>query len=164
MQKLGKGLKETRRTLSAGLGSLLLDGPAISADTLDRLEELLIEADLGVAVTERLMTGLKSSVARKEVSDLASLKKKLKSYIMVILEKGVKQSIPASHPMVTLFVGVNGVGKTTTIGKRAQRLKEEGCRVLLAAADTFRAGAGEQLAAWGERVGFEVIRHRPGAD
>ncbi len=162
--KLGKGLTETRRYLSEGLESIFLDTPDVDANTLDRLEELLVSADLGMEVTDRLMTGLKASVERKEVSNLASLKRKLKSYLVIILSKGSQSPLVAPPPIVTLFMGVNGVGKTTTIGKRAQRLKEEGKKVLLAAADTFRAGASEQLAIWGERAGVEVIRHQAGAD
>lgn len=164
LQKLGLGLKGTRSYFSDGVAALFFGRPTIDADTLDRLEELLIGADLGVEVTERFLSELKPCVERKEVSDLASLKEKLKSFMVSILEKGRREDPPQAPPRVTLFVGVNGAGKTTTIGKRAQKLKEEGRRVVLAAGDTFRAGAGEQLAHWGERVGVEVIRHRPGAD
>lgn len=162
--KLGKGLAQTRRLFSEGLEEIFLDTPKIDSTTLDRLEELLVSSDLGMEVTDRLMNGLKASVARKEVSDLKSLKKKLKSYLVVILKKGAPQPLPASPPIVSLYMGVNGVGKTTTIGKRARKLREEGKTVLLAAADTFRAGAGEQLSIWGDRVGAEVIRHQAGAD
>jgi fused signal recognition particle receptor len=115
-------------------------------------------------VTERLMIGVRGSVERKEVRNLASLKRKLKSYIVIILSKGAQSPLAVSPPVVTLFIGVNGVGKTTTIGKRAQKLTDQGKKVLLAAADTFRAGASEQLAIWGDRVGVEVIRHQAGAD
>lgn len=162
--KLGKGLAKTRQYLSSGLEALFLDQPNINQETLDRLEELLIGADLGMEVTDRLMTGLKVSVERKEISDLASLKKKLRSYLVIILEKGVPQEPPRTTPIVRLFVGVNGVGKTTTIAKRAAQLRREGKTVLLAAADTFRAAAGEQLAVWGDRVGAEVVRRQAGAD
>lgn len=162
--KLGKGLAKTREALSSGLEAIFLDQPNINQETLDRLEELLISSDLGMEVTDRLMTGLKASVERKEISNLASLKKKLKSYLVIILKKGVPQEPRQTIPVVSLFVGVNGVGKTTTIAKRAAQLRREGKTVLLAAADTFRAAAGEQLAVWGDRVGAEVIRHQEGAD
>ncbi|MEO2054896.1 MAG: signal recognition particle-docking protein FtsY [Nitrospira sp.] len=164
LEKLGKGLKGTRSYFSEGVAALFLGRPTIDANTLDRLEELLIGADLGVEVTERFLADLKPCVERKEVCDLVSLKKKLKSFMVSILEKGRQEEPDSASPWVTLFVGVNGVGKTSTIGKKAQRLKTEGRRVVLAAGDTFRAGAGEQLALWGERTGVEVIRHRPGAD
>jgi fused signal recognition particle receptor len=162
--KIGKGLTKTREYLSTGLESLFLDTPQVDEKALDRLEELLITADLSVEVTERLMNGLKASVSRKEISDLASLKKKLKYYVVTILQKGTPQKNNFPPPVVSLFMGVNGVGKTTTIGKRAQQLRQEGQRVLLAACDTFRAAAGEQLEIWGKRVGAEVIRHQEGAD
>ena len=162
--KLGKGLAKTRQALSSGLDAIFLDQPNINQETLDRLEELLISSDLGMEVTDRLMTGLKASVERKEISNLASLKKKLKSYLVIILKKGVPQEPRLTAPVVSLFVGVNGVGKTTTIAKRAAQLRREGKTVLLAAADTFRAAAGEQLAVWGDRVGAEVVRHQEGAD
>lgn len=162
--KLGKGLAKTREYLSSGLEAVFLDQPNINQETLDRLEELLIGSDLGMEVTDRLMIGLRASVERKEISNLASLKKKLKSYLVVILNKGVPQEPPKTTPIVSLFVGVNGVGKTTTIAKRAAQLRREGKTVLLAAADTFRAAAGEQLAIWGDRVGAEVVRHQEGAD
>lgn len=162
--KLGKGLAKTREYLSSGLEAVFLDQPNINQETLDRLEELLIGSDLGMEVTDRLMIGLRVSVERKEISNLASLKKKLKSYLVVILNKGVPQEPPKTTPVVSLFVGVNGVGKTTTIAKRAAQLRREGKTVLLAAADTFRAAAGEQLAIWGDRVGAEVVRHQEGAD
>lgn len=162
--KLGKGLAKTREYLSSGLEAVFLDQPNINQETLDKLEELLIGSDLGMEVTDRLMIGLRASVERKEISNLASLKKKLKSYLVVILNKGVPQEPPKTTPVVSLFVGVNGVGKTTTIAKRAAQLRREGKTVLLAAADTFRAAAGEQLAIWGDRVGAEVVRHQEGAD
>ncbi len=164
LKKLGLGLKETRNYFSDGVAALFFGRATIDADMLDHLEELLIGADLGVEVTERFLRDLKPCVERKEVSDLVSLKKKLKKFMVSILEKERSEMPFSVSPKVTLFVGVNGVGKTTTIGKRAQKLKEEGGRIVLAAGDTFRAGAGEQLALWGERVGVEVIRHRPGAD
>jgi len=162
--KLGKGLAKTREYLSSGLEAVFLDQPSINQETLDRLEELLIGSDLGMEVTDRLMTGLRASVERKEISNLSSLKKKLRSYLVIILNKGVPQAPCKTTPTVSLFIGVNGVGKTTTIAKRAAQLRQEGKTVLLAAADTFRAAAGEQLAIWGDRVGAEVIRHQEGAD
>lgn len=162
--KLGKGLAKTREYLSSGLDAVFLDQPSINQETLDRLEELLISSDLGMEVTDRLMTGMRASVERKEISNLSSLKKKLRSYLVIILNKGIAPEPIKTTPIVSLFVGVNGVGKTTTIAKRAAQLRREGKTVLLAAADTFRAAAGEQLAIWGDRVGAEVVRHQEGAD
>lgn len=162
--KIGQGLAQTREYFTGGLESIFLDTPLFDAKRLDQLEELLITADLGMEVTERFMNGLKVSIDRKEVSNLVSLKKKLKSYLVIVLQKGVPQQVDSPPPRVTLFMGVNGAGKTTTIGKRAQQLKREGKSVLLAACDTFRAAAGEQLALWGERAGAAVISHHAGAD
>lgn len=112
----------------------------------------------------RLIDELKESVERKEVDDLSALKDHLKKSLIAILEKVPQLQETDSRPHVTLFIGVNGVGKTTTIGKRAKQLTSEGKTVVLAAADTFRAGAGEQLSVWGKRSGAEVIRHQAGAD
>ncbi len=162
--KIAQGLAQTGRQLKEGLSALFSDGPQLSPDTLDRLEALLIGADLGVEITERFLAGLRVAVERKEATDLPALKARLRAYLITILKKGVASPRVLPPPRVTLFVGVNGVGKTTTIGKRAYRLKQEGKRVLLAAADTFRAGAIEQLLRWGERCDAEVIRHQAGAD
>ncbi len=162
--KIGKGLAKTRQMLSSGLEALFFDQATLDAKTLDHLEKLLIGSDLGVEVAGRLIEGLKASIGRKEVSDLASLKKRLKSYIVTILEKGVVAHSSPPSPVVVLFMGVNGVGKTTTIAKRACQLKKEGKKVLLSASDTFRAGAIEQLSIWGKRVGADLICHQAGAD
>ncbi|HLG22271.1 MAG TPA: signal recognition particle-docking protein FtsY [Candidatus Manganitrophaceae bacterium] len=162
--QIGRGLAKTRQYLSTGLESIFLDTPTLDQKTLDQLEELLITADLGTEVTDRLISGLKASISRKEISDPVSLKKKLRSYVVTILNKGVRREEDFPPPVVTLFIGVNGVGKTTTIGKRARQLKDEGKKVLLGACDTFRAAAGAQLAIWGERVGIEVIGRQEGAD
>lgn len=165
LKKFGLGFEKTRRSLSKGLGSLFPGGKKVDSDVLDQLEGLLIGADLGVAVTDRLISDLKESIDRKEVSDLASLKERLKFSITDILEEVPPGDQVDSVPFVSIFVGVNGVGKTTTIGKRAYQLKSEGKSVLLAAADTFRAGAGGQLAIWAKRAGAEVISHdQPNAD
>jgi len=161
--KIGSGLAATRRALSERLQALFVDRPKIDPQTFDRLEALLIGADLGVEVTRRFLDGLRAAVDGGEVTDAAGVKRKLSAYVITVLQKGVAQP-PLSTPAITLFVGVNGVGKTTTIGKRAQQLRREGKSVLLAAADTFRAGAIEQLQIWGTRVGADLICHQPGAD
>ncbi len=163
-KKTGDALSKTRAYFSSGLEALFSRKKDIDAETLDDLEALLIGADLGVAVTRRLIGDLKTSVERKEVSDLPALKAKLRETLLEILSKAVAPSEAVWPPVVTLFMGVNGVGKTTSIGKMAWQLKSEGKKVLLAAADTFRAGAARQLSIWGERVGAEVIRHQGEAD
>jgi len=163
-KKTGDALSKTRAYFSSGLDALFTRKKDIDAETLDDLEALLIGADLGVAVTRRLIAALQTSVERKEVSDLVALKAKLRETLLEILNTEMLLSEDFQPPMVTLFVGVNGVGKTTSIGKIAWQLKSEGKKVLLAAADTFRAGAAKQLSIWGDRVGAEVIRHQGEAD
>jgi len=163
-KKTGKGLAKTRQFLNAGLEALFIKKREIDQETFDRLEALLIGADLGLEITQSLLADLKQSVDRKEVSDLKALKEKLKAAMIAILNSVPPASPALASPQVILFVGVNGVGKTTTIGKRARQLCLSGKKVLLAAGDTFRAGAGEQLAIWGERAGAEVIRYPKGAD
>ena len=164
-QKMGIGLTKTRQALSYGLQSIFSGKPFITDTLWDQLTEILIGADLGIAVTERLIAALKASLQKGDSADFDSLRKRLKLEIKGILEKG---SVPpvfiAPAPAVSLFVGVNGVGKTTTIGKVAARLRQEGKSVLLAAGDTFRAGAIEQLSIWGKRAGASVIAVPPGAD
>ncbi len=163
-KKTGDALSKTRAYFSSGLDALFSRKTEIDAETLDDLEALLIGADLGVAVTRRLIEALKTSVDRKEVSDLVALKAKLRETLLEILNTAIVPSVDFQAPFVTLFVGVNGVGKTTSIGKIAWQLKSENKTVLLAAADTFRAGAAKQLSIWGERVGAEVIQHPGNAD
>ncbi len=163
-KKTGDALSKTRAYFSSGLDALFSRKTKIDAETLDDLEALLIGADLGVAVTRRLIEALKTSVDRKEVSDLMALKAKLRETLLEILNTAIVPSADVQAPLVTLFMGVNGVGKTTSIGKIAAQLKSEGKTVLLAAADTFRAGAAKQLSLWGERVGAEVIQHPGDAD
>lgn len=163
-RKTGEGLAKTRRYLSAGLDALFFRKGEIDKETFDHLEELLVGADMGVKVAQRLLADLKKSVERKEVVNFTALKRRLKISLTEIL-KGVRPCPDTNiSPHVTLFAGVNGVGKTTSIGKRARMLKIEGKKVLLAAADTFRAGAEAQLAIWGERADAEVISFQTGAD
>jgi len=133
----------------------------------DELEELLISADVGVSTTAKLIERVQERIKRDHIGEAASVREALKEEMVSLLQgdEGAA-STPASSaiPYVILVVGVNGVGKTTSIAKLAYRFKEQGKRVLLAAADTFRAAAIDQLEVWGERVSAEVISHQPGAD
>jgi fused signal recognition particle receptor len=133
---------------------------------LDELEEILFTSDIGVTTTQRLIDSVREKVARKELKDLNRLKTVLRDHIHSFLEvTPVEHALPApGEPLVILVIGVNGVGKTTTIGKAAHIFKSEGKKVMLVAADTFRAAANEQLLIWGDRVGAEVIRQDTGAD
>ncbi len=144
----------------------LAPGGKIDEDVLEELETLLVMADVGVETTERIISDLQKSLARKELKDVEALQSNLRKSLCDILAPveaplSVRQT---DGPFVILMVGVNGAGKTTTIGKLARRLKDEGYSVMLAAGDTFRAAAVEQLQAWGERNDVPVIAQQSGAD
>jgi len=165
-QGLRQGLSKTRSNFTGKLDRLFLGKRELSDDLLDELEEILFTSDIGVATTQELIESVKEKVARKELKDPEKLKSALMDHILSFLEvTPVEHPEPApGEPLVILVVGVNGVGKTTTIGKAAHSLKLQGKEVMLVAADTFRAAAVEQLAIWGERVGGEVIKQTTGAD
>jgi len=144
----------------------LAPGGTINEDVLEELESLLVMADVGVDTTERIISDLQKSLARKELKDIDALQRGLHKSLCDILgpvEKPLTIDKPEG-PYVILLVGVNGAGKTTTIGKLARRFKDQGYSVMLAAGDTFRAAAVEQLQAWGERNDVPVIAQQPGAD
>ena len=144
----------------------LAPGGEIDKDVLEELESLLVMADVGVDTTEQIIGDLQKSLARKELKDVDALRRALHRSLVGILEPvSLPLEITAQEgPFVILMVGVNGAGKTTTIGKLANRFKEQGLSVMLAAGDTFRAAAVEQLQAWGERNEVPVISQQPGAD
>lgn len=144
----------------------LAPGGEIDEGVLEELESLLVMADVGVDTTEQIIADLRKSLARKELKDIEALRKGLHRSLLGILEPvSVPLEISSQKgPFVILMVGVNGAGKTTTIGKLANRFKEQGLSVMLAAGDTFRAAAVEQLQAWGERNDVPVISQQPGAD
>ena len=165
-------LKRLRARLNRGDSWLTYDlanlapGGKIDEDVLDELESLLVMADVGIDTSERIIGDLQDSLARKELNDVDALKSGLQRSLTTILEP-VAQPLEIStqeDPFVVLMVGVNGSGKTTTIGKLAKRFKDEGLSVMLAAGDTFRAAAVEQLQAWGERNDVPVIAQQAGAD
>lgn len=164
-------VKRLRTRLNKGSGWLGADianlAPAgrIDEDVLEELESRLVLADVGVDATERILEQLRKRLARRELKDLAALNEGLKKVMVDMLER-LEQPLDVStaSPFVILVVGVNGAGKTTTIGKLARRFREDGRSVMLAAGDTFRAAAIEQLTAWGERNGVPVIAQERGAD
>jgi len=163
--RLKTGLKKTKDGLVGRIDALVLGKKEIDADTLEELEEILITSDIGVKTTVELIRALEQRLGRNELKDGEALRAALKADILARLN--AHHSVldtNSRHPFVLLVIGVNGVGKTTTIGKLASRFTCDGKRVLLAAADTFRAAAAEQLEAWGERSGVDVIRHKEGAD
>ncbi len=166
-KRLQDRLGKTRNTFVHRLDSLFLGKKKIDQELLDELEEILITADLGVGTTNELLDAARDSVARKELSDPRALKGVLREQILSFLRKSDQPAelvMPDSGPFVVMVVGVNGVGKTTTIGKIAAKFVGAGRSVLLVAGDTFRAAAIDQLKIWGDRVGVEVVAGAPGSD
>ncbi|MDH0292701.1 signal recognition particle-docking protein FtsY [Pseudomonas sp. GD04087] len=164
--RLKQGLSKTSASLGEGMASLFLGKKAIDDDLLDEIETRLLTADVGVEATTAIVQNLTKRVARKELADSEALYKALQEELATLL-RPVEQplSITADkQPYVILVVGVNGVGKTTTIGKLAKKLQQDGKKVMLAAGDTFRAAAVEQLQVWGERNNIAVIAQHTGAD
>lgn len=164
--RLKQGLSKTSASLGEGMASLFLGKKAIDDDLLDDLETRLLTADVGVEATTAIIGNLTKRVARKELADSGALYKALQEELVTLL-KPVEQPLQidsAKQPYVILVVGVNGVGKTTTIGKLAKKLQLDGKKVMLAAGDTFRAAAVEQLQVWGERNNIAVIAQHTGAD
>ena len=163
--RLKKGLAKTRETFTNKIEKLIIGYADIDDDLLDELEETLIMSDVGVKTTERLMADVRKGIKKKEINTPEDLKPFLAEKISEILSTGSDETrIASAGPTVLLVIGVNGVGKTTTIGKLAAYYKEQGKSVMLAAADTFRAGAIDQLQIWGDRTGVPVIRHEEGSD
>ncbi len=163
--KLKAGLTKTRNALTKNLDQLVFGKRVLDQALYDELEELMISADMGPQFTFDLIEDVKQRVKRRELSDASQIKKVLQERMIAILRQMEKPlSIPKNRPFVIMAVGVNGSGKTTTIGKLAHRLRRDGHEVLLVAADTFRAAAIEQLEVWGARVGSPVIKQKMNAD
>jgi fused signal recognition particle receptor len=165
-ERMKQAVTRTRETFTESLGEVLSLDKNIDARTLDDLEATLIAADLGSVTTNEVLTAMREKVERRLIGDIDELKRVLKQELLTILRRAEESrpKVVAEPPEVILVVGVNGVGKTTTIGKLAHVLRAQGKTVLLAAADTFRAAAIEQLEIWGDRTGTEVIKTKPGGD
>ena len=166
LERLKQGLSKTSASLGEGMASLFLGKKAIDDDLLEDLETRLLTADVGVEATTAIIGNLTKRVARKELADSGALYKALQDELVALL-KPVEQPLKidsSKQPYVILVVGVNGAGKTTTIGKLAKKLQQDGKKVMLAAGDTFRAAAVEQLQVWGERNQIAVIAQHTGAD
>jgi len=166
-----RAVSATRDSLSEKLDTVFAGRKQIDEELLDQLEEVLIAADIGVPTTLAILETVRRGIARKQINDLEALKQAIKDELLNILQAseraGVASEISAPEsvaPYVMMIVGVNGVGKTTTIGKLAQRIKAEGNDVLICAADTFRAAASDQLAIWAERTGVPLIQQKQGTD
>ena len=136
----------------------------VDEDMMDGLEEVLITSDIGMDTTLKIMEQLREAVKKEHISRSEDVTLALQRIMTKVVDKGEAQKLCAETPLVILMIGINGGGKTTSIGKLAHKLKKEGKTVMLAAADTFRAAAAEQLVVWGERNGVNVIRHQEGAD
>ena len=164
--RLRTGLKRTRGQLAEGLGDIFLGKKAIDDDLLEELETQLLIADVGIDATQAIISQLTEQVSRKDLKDSAALFSALQETLVDLLEPVSKplQIDDQQQPYVILMVGVNGVGKTTTIGKLAKQFQQQGKSVMLAAGDTFRAAAVEQLQVWGERNDIPVIAQQTGAD
>ena len=165
-KKLKNGLSKTHQAVVRRLDEATLGKREINDEILDSFEEILISADLGINTVIKLMDEIRFKVKRNELKNPDKLKEVLKENILQILQKHDKKLDVKidNKPFIILTVGVNGTGKTTTIAKLANKFKTDGHSVMLAAADTFRAAAIDQLEIWGERTGCRVIKHKPGAD
>jgi fused signal recognition particle receptor len=172
LERLKESVSKTRTELAARVEQILTGDRPVDPELLKQLELALLSADIGVRTTKEILAALRAEVTQHKLEGSATLKKELKAQVMKILTAPTAavdaQAAAASNngvaPRVMFIVGVNGTGKTTTIGKLANRLKKEGASVLLCAADTFRAAAIEQLEVWGRRSGVEVIKQKSGAD
>lgn len=164
--RMKQGLAKSSKSLSDGLMTVLVGGKEIDDELLEEVEDQLLVADIGVETTNRIIKHLTEATARGDLTHSNALYKSLKKELIDILTPKVAPLVidESKKPFVILMVGVNGVGKTTTIGKLAKRLQSEGKSVMLAAGDTFRAAATEQLQVWGERNGIPVVAQGQGSD
>jgi fused signal recognition particle receptor len=166
-----KAIEKTRYSINNKLDTIFENRKQIDEAFLDELEEMLISTDIGVATTLQVLDAVRRGVSRQEINDLQALKRIMKNELLTILHHSEQRGIADEtkydldiKPYVLMVVGVNGVGKTTTIGKLAQRIKNEGNGVLICAADTFRAAASDQLEIWAERAGVPIIQQKQGTD
>ncbi|MDX6270251.1 MAG: fused signal recognition particle receptor [Acidobacteriota bacterium] len=170
-KRFKNAISATRESLSEKIDTVFQGRKQIDAELLDELEEALIAADIGVPTTLDILDTVRRGITRKEINDIEALKAAIKNQLLSILRASEAKGVAAEtlvpeniSPYVMMIVGVNGVGKTTTIGKLAQRIKAEGNDVLICAADTFRAAASDQLAIWAERTGVPLIQQKQGTD
>ncbi len=162
-EKLKAGLSKTKKALFGGIEDLFKRFRRVDEDLFDELEELLITSDVGVETTEELLDALREKVKEEKIKEPEEIKKILYAELRSMIGEGDGLHL-STKPSVILVIGVNGVGKTTSIGKMAAELKSQKKKVIVAAADTFRAAAAEQLAVWCERAGVDLIRQGAGAD
>ena len=162
-KKINFGLRKTRNNVSGAIDNVLDSYTSIDQELFDELEEALVMGDVGVTTASEITLRLNDVVRKKGLKNPADVKTEIKEIVADMLEGGEDMGL-ITIPSVILVIGVNGVGKTTTIGKLASRYKAEGKSVILAAADTFRAAAIDQLDVWAERAGVDIVKHKEGAD
>ena len=162
--KIKKGLEKTRKSFSESLESILNTGAPADEDFLEELEETLILADLGMETVMKVMDEIRGSIAKRDMVTTTDVSRGLKKMLKEILNVGSPELNLSTTPSVILVIGVNGVGKTTTIGKIAKQLTSQGKSVTLVAGDTFRAAAADQLEIWAQRSGAAIVRQTEGAD
>lgn len=150
--------------LSQRIGDALMARPTVDEDFLDELEEILITSDIGMETTMKIVETLRDEIQSNNLTKPEVIKIRLGKIIASLMDKQEAHGLCDQIPLVILMIGINGGGKTTSIGKIAHKLKKEGKTVMLAAADTFRAAAAEQLSIWAERVGINIVKHKEGAD
>ncbi|EFI42354.1 MULTISPECIES: signal recognition particle-docking protein FtsY [Peptoniphilus] len=163
-QKLKQGLTKTRHEMGVKINTILGSYVKIDDEMLEDLEDILISADIGMETTMKLIDNLRNTIIQEKINDPNMVKPLLKEEVKKLMNDSLDSKIKKESPTIILVVGVNGVGKTTTIGKLSSKLKMEGNKVLIAAADTFRAAAIDQLKTWGDRANVDVISHNEGAD
>lgn len=156
--------KGTLKKIGERLTDILINNPKIDEDLMDDIEEALVISDINLSTAEKIMEMLRKEIKDKYIKDADSVKKALTEIITGLIDKKERQKLSEDYPLVILVVGVNGGGKTTSIAKLAKMLKDEGKSVILAAADTYRAAAIEQLVHWGEKINVRVIKHKEGTD
>ncbi|MBK7393420.1 MAG: signal recognition particle-docking protein FtsY [Chloracidobacterium sp.] len=169
--RFNRAIEKTRHSINNRLDTIFEGRKQIDEELLDELEEMLISTDIGVATTLQVLDAIRRGVSRQEISDLSALKAAMKRELLTILNQSTQKGVAdetsvdlAIKPYVLMVVGVNGVGKTTTIGKLSQRIKNEGNEVLICAADTFRAAASDQLEIWADRAGVQIVQQKQGTD
>jgi len=170
-QRFSKAIEKTRDSINNRLDTIFEGRKQIDDELLDQLEEMLISTDIGVKTTMQVLDAVRKGVSRQEINDVAALKSAMKDVLLDILQHSKDHGVAAEtevdssiKPYVLMVVGVNGVGKTTTIGKLSQRIKNEGNDVLICAADTFRAAASDQLEIWAGRAGVPIVQQKQGTD
>ena len=150
--------------LAQRIGDAVMMRPKVDDEFLEELEEILITSDIGMETSMRIVSDLREAVRTERLEETSQVEIKLREIIANIVDKGDRLNMTEAYPIAILMIGVNGGGKTTTIAKLAKRYSDDGKRVLVAAADTFRAAAAEQLEVWADRVGVEIVKHKEGAD